>query len=73
MKYNKIQLMTFNEVDTRIYQCKKIIFTKGDGRGKYIILGLINPGNSIELKVIVLLYDTYLYVAFTLKISFSLV
>jgi hypothetical protein len=36
--------MTFNEMDTRIYQHKNIIFTEARVRVKYIILGLINPG-----------------------------
>jgi len=47
IKYYEVaimQLMTFNEADTRIYQPTNIIFTKARGRSKYIILGLINPG-----------------------------
>jgi hypothetical protein len=34
-----------------------------DGRGKYIILGLINPGKSL----IVLLYDTFYMLHLPLK------
>ena len=35
--------MTFNKVDTTIYQSKNIIFTEARGRVNYIF-GLVNPG-----------------------------
>jgi len=65
LQYTKLCtiIMPCNEVDTRIYSPKNIIFTEVIGRGKYNILWLMTGIH----RLIVLLYDTFLYVTLTLK------
>ena len=66
---NNIQLMTSNEVDTRIYQPKNIIFTEARGRSKYIYSWVNKSWYSSNWKSLIFIIWHILYVSSTLKIS----